>query len=383
MKEKDLFNFWKNSVKSGAILKLKDFKGKDFLVKLIYKGELYSNFGPDIQNTKIEYNNRVYTGDIEFHINSIDWFRHNHHTNVRYNNVILHIVNNHNSKIRIINSKGKRIKTLIIDKLYINSTIKFHLSNYSLPCHYLILREQNKYIINDLLINLGLYNFKSRVDFILDLYKKYSNKFSNIDIFNQLSFVLIFRGLGYYYNRDIFQKMIINIDYNNNIALLSEYLNNFDFIHYGRPNNSPKRRIYQFLKFIKNSKFNIFHNILSSFEKSFTFLDFSNRVLKMFNKNNDKLKISLSRIKIIVYNLILPLLNIYFVLNKKKKYQTKILKYYLDTDNFEDNKVLRLIYDNLELKISKAVCSQGLYYLYQKYCKSKKCINCYIYKNLK
>src|SRR5438552_3746098 len=35
---------------------------------------------------------RKYTGDVEFHIRVSDWITHRHHNDVRYNNVVLHVV---------------------------------------------------------------------------------------------------------------------------------------------------------------------------------------------------------------------------------------------------------------------------------------------------
>lgn len=48
--------------------------------------------GPDFQNARVLINGKEYTGDIEIHLNSRDWFAHKHHLDSRYNRVILHLV---------------------------------------------------------------------------------------------------------------------------------------------------------------------------------------------------------------------------------------------------------------------------------------------------
>lgn len=48
--------------------------------------------GPDFKSAKIRIGNQVMTGDVEVHESECDWFRHGHHRNPAYSNVILHVV---------------------------------------------------------------------------------------------------------------------------------------------------------------------------------------------------------------------------------------------------------------------------------------------------
>ena len=54
--------------------------------------------GPDFQNAKIAFGDRVVTGDIEIHTAATDWVMHGHHYDPRYGNVILHVVSEDNSE---------------------------------------------------------------------------------------------------------------------------------------------------------------------------------------------------------------------------------------------------------------------------------------------
>lgn len=62
--------------------------------QLICAGSTGSTSGPDIHDAVLYFHEmeerRV--GDIELHVRASDWYSHLHHTDVRYNNVILHVV---------------------------------------------------------------------------------------------------------------------------------------------------------------------------------------------------------------------------------------------------------------------------------------------------
>jgi hypothetical protein len=48
--------------------------------------------GPDFQLAKIRFDDLTWFGSIEFHLKSSDWYKHQHHTDQAYENVILHVV---------------------------------------------------------------------------------------------------------------------------------------------------------------------------------------------------------------------------------------------------------------------------------------------------
>lgn len=55
--------------------------------------------GPDFFNSRVVIENQEWAGNVEIHINSSDWFRHGHHTDPAYDNVILHVVWNHDTEV--------------------------------------------------------------------------------------------------------------------------------------------------------------------------------------------------------------------------------------------------------------------------------------------
>ncbi|WP_027418924.1 DUF2851 family protein [Crocinitomix catalasitica] len=57
------------------------------------------NAGPDFLNCKIKYQDRIWAGHIEFHINASDWFKHKHQFDPNYENVIAHLVFKHDKDV--------------------------------------------------------------------------------------------------------------------------------------------------------------------------------------------------------------------------------------------------------------------------------------------
>ncbi len=57
------------------------------------------NSGPDFFNARIKIGETVWAGNIEIHIKSSDWYAHKHQNDSAYENIILHIVFEHNENI--------------------------------------------------------------------------------------------------------------------------------------------------------------------------------------------------------------------------------------------------------------------------------------------
>jgi hypothetical protein len=67
-------------------------------VKILFPGHFNTNAGPDYHHAVIEINGSIKRGDIEIHYKTSDWISHQHHEDPIYNNVILHVVYEHNMK---------------------------------------------------------------------------------------------------------------------------------------------------------------------------------------------------------------------------------------------------------------------------------------------
>lgn len=67
-------------------------------IHIIDAGELNLSDGPDFKQAAIEINGVKWHGDIEIHTKSTHWKAHGHHTDPKYNSVILHVVVDNNAR---------------------------------------------------------------------------------------------------------------------------------------------------------------------------------------------------------------------------------------------------------------------------------------------
>jgi len=87
---------------------LQDHTGSQ--IEVIDTGQLNSDSGPDFFNARIKSGPLTWAGNVEIHLKASDWYRHGHHLDPAYDNLILHAVV---EKDRVVlNSKGREILTV-------------------------------------------------------------------------------------------------------------------------------------------------------------------------------------------------------------------------------------------------------------------------------
>ncbi len=68
-------------------------------VTIIHSGNYLQNSGPDFFNAQLIIGDQKWAGTVEMHVKSSDWYVHQHETDDQYNNVILHVVWEHDTPI--------------------------------------------------------------------------------------------------------------------------------------------------------------------------------------------------------------------------------------------------------------------------------------------
>ncbi|MFC4817709.1 DUF2851 family protein [Flavobacterium sp. GCM10023249] len=95
MKEDFLHYVWQH--KKFALSGLKTAQG-DFL-QILNTGYSLQQAGPDFFNAQIVIGNQKWAGNVEIHLSSSNWYSHRHESDLNYDNVILHVVWNHDAEV--------------------------------------------------------------------------------------------------------------------------------------------------------------------------------------------------------------------------------------------------------------------------------------------
>lgn len=121
MKESFLHLVWQQQLMSHK--DLYTTKGEKLIIH--QRGVLNDFQGPDFGNAMVEVANQKWAGNIEIHVKSSDWYAHQHQKDSNYNNVILHVVYEHD--VEVFDLHSNEIPTLEL-KHYIDNNV---LLNYN------------------------------------------------------------------------------------------------------------------------------------------------------------------------------------------------------------------------------------------------------------
>jgi hypothetical protein len=109
------------------IWKFRLFNRIDLLTTTGETVEIYSvgmhntDSGPDFSNARIKIGDTMWAGNVELHLSSSDWQKHNHTEDNAYNNVILHVVYRDDEPVTLANDRRLptiELKDRIPDELY-------------------------------------------------------------------------------------------------------------------------------------------------------------------------------------------------------------------------------------------------------------------------
>ena len=97
-------------------------------------GEQNPHGGPDFLYARVRIDDLLWAGNVEIHSFASDWYRHRHHLNPAYNNVILHVVGSFDTDVT--NSLGRRIPAMVPEyQAYLRRRYEILKRNESwLPC---------------------------------------------------------------------------------------------------------------------------------------------------------------------------------------------------------------------------------------------------------
>lgn len=101
MKEEFLHMVWLHRWMNTADLRTTD--GAE--IQILRPGNHNQSSGPDFLEARLRIEETEWVGSVEIHIKSSDWYKHQHHLDEHYQNVILHVVYYHDKEVKMSNQQ--------------------------------------------------------------------------------------------------------------------------------------------------------------------------------------------------------------------------------------------------------------------------------------
>jgi len=106
MSEEFLYYIWQHHLFDQQVYTLRDGER----MEIVSPGMRNVDEGPDFYNTRVKIGGTLWVGNCEIHVFSSDWYKHEHHLNPLFDNVILHVVYKNDQPT--VNSKGIEVPTI-------------------------------------------------------------------------------------------------------------------------------------------------------------------------------------------------------------------------------------------------------------------------------
>lgn len=150
-------------------------------ISVIKTGDHNTDSGPDFFDARIKIDKTLWAGNVEIHINSSSWKKHNHQEDNAYNNVILHVVYNDDAIAK--NANGLSIPTLVLkdkfDKKLYHRYNEFIENKAWIPCENQI-SGADEFVKKNWLERLAAERLERKSKIILDDLKLYNNDWSEV-----------------------------------------------------------------------------------------------------------------------------------------------------------------------------------------------------------
>lgn len=135
MKEDFLHYLWK--FRKFETLNLKTTQNESIVI--IKTGDYLELSGPDFFNAQIKIGDQKWAGNVEIHIKSSDWYLHHHEKDAAYENVILHVVWEHDTEI--FRENNTEIPVLVL-KDFVSSDIISNYKSLTMPKNWIFCEKE-------------------------------------------------------------------------------------------------------------------------------------------------------------------------------------------------------------------------------------------------
>ena len=404
---------WQYALFQSGNLELTD--GRSLIV--LSRGILNRDAGPDFLQGKIQIGTTVWAGNIELHLKSSDWLKHHHDKDPAYENIILHVVFQHDLDTDLGNFPTLVLQPYIRPELF-RTYDNLLGSPAAIPCHEQ-LSSVSELVWHAWLQRMLSEKWEAKFDLWNTVLKQNNNNWA------ELFYLVLAKMLGGRVNGDAMEELAratplkILAKHKDNLSHLESILFGqaglipFDSdkpypislkVHYAfykekyqlkpipmtrwkflrmRPANFPTLRIAQ-LAMIIHEKEQLFSKLLDMKIGDEMFLNFKSGTSEFWNSHYTfgsegilkEKHIGADLQRLIVINVVAPLTYLYGIHHGEAILKTKAMQL-LEACPKENNVIIKQ-WKSLGVGVENAADSQALVYLYKSYCGIKQCLQCSI-----
>lgn len=344
---------------------------------LLFAGRSGSSAGPDVHDAVlyIERDERKRVGDVEFHVRSSDWVAHHHHTDPRYNNVLLHVVLICDDNAPTLRQDGTAVPVCSLNDLSpippLHSWSPGAHEHAIWPCHIVIpqLSDQERF---HLLRRAGLLRFEQKMHaFVEQLHTTESSRQQAADAINLVPtcydrclLPALAEGLGYGRDREFFRAA--------GLYLLDKE----------HPLPEPLGRS-EAPSPLDAGRLRVLHRMAEEWQAPGIWQTLGEAMhapmpLDALRSTFGNLGLSRARADILLCNVVLPFASAVALLEHDTLLSELAQKLYELHPGLVSNRITHSMCTQLRLKKSpRGSCQQqGLHYIYQQTCREKRCDMC-------
>lgn len=420
MNEAFLQYVWRHKLLQGG-----EFMSTDgHTLRIVRQGELNNDAGPDFFNARVAIDGVEWVGNIEVHVRTSDWNAHHHSQDKAYNNIVLHVVYEHDTDILLQN--GKRPVTLelksYIDPKLIERYDSLMQADDDIPCADR-LGEMPGFILDGWLDRLTAERIESKAEVVRRLLGESHGGWEQTCYWllaryfggrvNALAFELLAKatdqrllarwkddpqrleallmgqaGLLEGYFEDDYPRQL-QADYEAirtgaGLRPIDAYLWKFYRI---RPSSFPTIRISQFANLVATSS-NLFSTLLDMTDAAQIAALFNQPAAEYWCSHyrfdqpspSHPKAVGRAQAEMLVINAWVPLLFVYGTVHGQQQYKDQAIDL-LQQLKAENNNIIRR-WKNVGIAADTAARSQALLQLHNSYCLNHRCLDCTIGYNL-
>jgi len=391
---------------------------------IIHPGEHNRDGGPDFFNARLKINNTTWAGNVEIHVQASGWYKHKHHEDSAYDNIILHAVYDNDVDVKRLSEE--KIPALVMKGHfpdYIYERYRYFQENSQwVPCQALI-PDTDLFILEQWLPALVVERLEKKI--LVMKQSLEASKFDWEEIFyqnlagsfgfriNAQPFELLARSLPWKlllkHRTNLFQLEallfgqagMLGQDFSEDYPRLLQQEYRFLRKKYGlreisgslwkflrlRPSNFPTVRIAQFADLIHSAP-DLFLSALECRDPK-SMIDFftvqassywdTHFLFGRLSTFKRKL-LGISSIRLLIVNMVVPFLFLYGDTKAVIDFKEKALAF-LESLPPEDNAIINH-WMEIGIFSRNALCTQALLHLKRDYCDKKRCLECRIGKQL-